>query len=153
MILNDGVHDQKRPTEESSKLSLCSSWDFAFFCSSILMLSSHQVIYTIIWTNLSSELGPGSFPWLGNTSQPFLYGESHLLWTVLLFEESLSSMEVSLFWGRPHPLWKVHLLNGRSAPLSRVPMFCGRFLHLVKGPLLCGGFDCSVKGFCMARGS
>lgn len=153
MISNDGVHDQKHPTEESSKLSLCSSWDFALFCSSILMLSSRQVIRTTIWTNLSSELGPGSFPWLGNTSHPFLHGESCLLWTVLLFEKSLSSLEVSLLWGTSHPLWRVHLPNRRSSPLSRVPMFCGRFLNFVKGPLLCAGFYCSVKCFCVAQGS
>lgn len=113
------------------------------------MLSSYQVMYAVIWTNLSSELDPVSFLWLGNAFHPFLCGESHLLWIVLLFKESLSSMEVSPILREvsssgkdsptqwrvhssvegSHVLWRVLALCEGTPPLWRVLFLCEGFLH------------------------
>lgn len=58
--------------QNDHSLSLHSIWAHTSFCSIILMLPTHQIMCTTIWTGLSSERSPGSFMWLGNVSCPFL---------------------------------------------------------------------------------
>lgn len=135
------------PSRRIIRIFPCSSSDSAFFHSSILMLSSHQAMYSVIWTNLSSELGPGSFSWLENASHPFICGEPHLLWTVPLFKESLSSLEVSPLLrevsssvkGSPTQ-WRVLSSVESSHVLWRVLALCEGTPSLWKVLLLCGGF-------------
>lgn len=114
-------------SQNNHSLSLHSIWVRTSFYSIILMLPTHQIMCTTIWTGLSSERSPGSFMWLGNISCPFLCGGLPLQWMVsLLFEESVLSVEIS-----PTVWWSI---------------LCIRFTYSVESSLICWGPPRSVKG-------